>query len=200
MAGGSGISIMVPPNRRLAQAKVNRGRATRRRSSSLSLTTYSRRQRLETGNQRGTRVEEPFRVQTDRVQAARRRHRVAAYLAADPHRGASVLGGKPRRLEGSRGRRRQPEPGVHRSRRHRRAGRQAGPALCAAGRRQLAAAAGAIAISNRWRCFRSRRGRRRRLVPRLFATDRVGAAVVMEYLQPHIILRKALIPGRGMSA
>ncbi len=36
------------------------------------------------------------------------------------------------------------------------------------------------------------------LVPRLFATDRVGAAVVMEYLKPHIILRKALAQGRHL--
>jgi 5-methylthioribose kinase len=36
------------------------------------------------------------------------------------------------------------------------------------------------------------------LVPRLFATDRVGAAIVMEYLQPHIILRKALLQGRRL--
>ncbi|MDB5392984.1 MAG: S-methyl-5-thioribose kinase [Rhodospirillales bacterium] len=36
------------------------------------------------------------------------------------------------------------------------------------------------------------------LVPRLFATDRVGAAIVMEYLQPHIILRKALMQGRKL--
>jgi len=35
-------------------------------------------------------------------------------------------------------------------------------------------------------------------VPRLFATDRVGAAVVMEYLQPHVILRKALLQGRHL--
>ncbi len=36
------------------------------------------------------------------------------------------------------------------------------------------------------------------LVPRLFATDRVGAAVVMEYLSPHLILRKALLQGRDL--
>ena len=36
------------------------------------------------------------------------------------------------------------------------------------------------------------------LVPRLFATDRVGAAIVMEYLTPHIILRKALMQGRAL--
>jgi 5-methylthioribose kinase len=36
------------------------------------------------------------------------------------------------------------------------------------------------------------------LVPRLFATDRIGAAIVMEYLQPHIILRKALMQGRRL--
>ncbi len=36
------------------------------------------------------------------------------------------------------------------------------------------------------------------LVPRLFAIDRVGAAIVMEYLEPHIILRKALIQGRDL--
>ena len=36
------------------------------------------------------------------------------------------------------------------------------------------------------------------LVPRLFATDRVGAAIVMEYLQPHIVLRKALLQGRKL--
>ncbi len=35
-------------------------------------------------------------------------------------------------------------------------------------------------------------------VPRLIATDRVGAAIVMEYLEPHIILRKALIQGRAL--
>ncbi len=34
------------------------------------------------------------------------------------------------------------------------------------------------------------------LAPRLFAIDRVGAAIVMEHFQPHIILRKALIRGR----
>lgn len=33
------------------------------------------------------------------------------------------------------------------------------------------------------------------LTPRLYATDRTGAAIVMEYLSPHIILRKALIRG-----
>ena len=37
-----------------------------------------------------------------------------------------------------------------------------------------------------------------RLVPRLYATDRVGAAIVMEYLHPHIILRKALVQGRRL--
>ena len=36
------------------------------------------------------------------------------------------------------------------------------------------------------------------LVPKLFAIDRVGAAIVMEYLTPHIILRKALIQGRDL--
>lgn len=36
------------------------------------------------------------------------------------------------------------------------------------------------------------------LVPRLFATDRVGAAIVMEYLRPHIVLRKALLQGRKL--
>ena len=36
------------------------------------------------------------------------------------------------------------------------------------------------------------------LVPRIFATDRVGAAIVMEYLTPHIILRKALKEGRAL--
>jgi 5-methylthioribose kinase len=34
------------------------------------------------------------------------------------------------------------------------------------------------------------------MTPRLHATDRVGAAIVMEYLHPHIILRKALIRGQ----
>jgi 5-methylthioribose kinase len=33
------------------------------------------------------------------------------------------------------------------------------------------------------------------MTPRLLATDRVGAAIVMEYLTPHVILRKALIRG-----
>ena len=36
------------------------------------------------------------------------------------------------------------------------------------------------------------------LTPRLYAIDRVGAAIVMEYLTPHIILRKALIQGRRL--
>jgi len=36
------------------------------------------------------------------------------------------------------------------------------------------------------------------LVPQLLAVDRVGAAIVMEYLNPHIILRKALIRGRRL--
>jgi 5-methylthioribose kinase len=36
------------------------------------------------------------------------------------------------------------------------------------------------------------------LVPRLFATDRVGAAIVMEYLKPHVVLRKALMQGRKL--
>ncbi len=36
------------------------------------------------------------------------------------------------------------------------------------------------------------------LTPRLYATDRVGAAIVMEYLTPHVILRKALIQGRRL--
>jgi len=35
-------------------------------------------------------------------------------------------------------------------------------------------------------------------VPRIFAADRVGAAIVMEYLSPHIILRKALIGGQRL--
>ena len=34
------------------------------------------------------------------------------------------------------------------------------------------------------------------LTPRLYVTDRVRAAIVMEYLTPHVILRKALIAGR----
>jgi 5-methylthioribose kinase len=33
------------------------------------------------------------------------------------------------------------------------------------------------------------------MTPRLFAVDQVGAAIVMEYLTPHVILRKALIRG-----
>jgi 5-methylthioribose kinase len=36
------------------------------------------------------------------------------------------------------------------------------------------------------------------LTPRLYAIDRVGAVIVMEYLQPHIILRKALIKGQAL--
>ncbi len=36
------------------------------------------------------------------------------------------------------------------------------------------------------------------LVPRLFAIDRVGAVIVMEYLKPHIVLRKALLQGRRL--
>jgi len=36
------------------------------------------------------------------------------------------------------------------------------------------------------------------MAPRLYATDRVGAAIVMEYLTPHIILRKALIRGQTL--
>ncbi len=36
------------------------------------------------------------------------------------------------------------------------------------------------------------------LTPRLYATDRVGAAIVMEYLTPHVILRKALIKGQAL--
>ena len=36
------------------------------------------------------------------------------------------------------------------------------------------------------------------LVPKLFAVDRVGAVIVMEYLQPHIIMRKALLQGRQL--
>lgn len=35
-------------------------------------------------------------------------------------------------------------------------------------------------------------------VPRIFAADRTGAAITMEYLSPHIILRKALIRGRRL--
>ena len=35
-------------------------------------------------------------------------------------------------------------------------------------------------------------------VPRLYATDKVGAAIAMEYLSPHVILRKALIKGRRL--
>jgi 5-methylthioribose kinase len=38
------------------------------------------------------------------------------------------------------------------------------------------------------------------LVPRLHAIDRVGAAIVMEHLSPHIILRKALIRGDHLPA
>jgi 5-methylthioribose kinase len=38
------------------------------------------------------------------------------------------------------------------------------------------------------------------LTPRLHATDRTGAAIVMEYLSPHIILRKALIRGDHLPA
>jgi 5-methylthioribose kinase len=34
------------------------------------------------------------------------------------------------------------------------------------------------------------------LTPGLYTTDRVRAAIVMEYLAPHVILRKALIAGR----
>ncbi len=36
------------------------------------------------------------------------------------------------------------------------------------------------------------------LVPKLFAVDRVGAAIVMEFLRPHIILRKALLKGQAL--
>ena len=36
------------------------------------------------------------------------------------------------------------------------------------------------------------------LVPRLYAIDRVGAAIVMEFLHPHVILRKALMQGRAL--
>jgi 5-methylthioribose kinase len=36
------------------------------------------------------------------------------------------------------------------------------------------------------------------LTPKLYATDRIGAAIVMEYLHPHIILRKALIKGQAL--
>ena len=36
------------------------------------------------------------------------------------------------------------------------------------------------------------------LTPRLYATDRVGAVIVMEYLTPHVILRKALIRGQAL--
>lgn len=36
------------------------------------------------------------------------------------------------------------------------------------------------------------------LVPQLLATDKVGAAIVMEYLKPHVVLRKALMQGRRL--
>jgi len=35
-------------------------------------------------------------------------------------------------------------------------------------------------------------------VPRIYAADRTGAAITMEYLSPHVILRKALIAGRRL--
>ena len=35
-------------------------------------------------------------------------------------------------------------------------------------------------------------------VPRMLGVDRVGAAITMEYLTPHVILRKALIAGRRL--
>ncbi|HLG88130.1 MAG TPA: S-methyl-5-thioribose kinase [Alphaproteobacteria bacterium] len=35
-------------------------------------------------------------------------------------------------------------------------------------------------------------------VPRIYAADKTGAAITMEYLTPHVILRKALIAGRRL--
>jgi 5-methylthioribose kinase len=139
-------------------------------------------------------VEEPFRVQTDQYKPLDE-HRVAAYLAPISVV-AEVLGGEPGGwrvrevgdgnlnlvfiVEGPRG-------GV--------VVKQALPYMRLVGEawplplersyfESLALTEQARAIP--------------RLVPRLFATDRIGAAIVMEYLEPHIILRKALIQGRDL--
>jgi 5-methylthioribose kinase len=139
-------------------------------------------------------VEEPFRVQTDQYKPLDE-HRVAAYLAPISVV-AEVLGGEPGGwrvrevgdgnlnlvfiVEGPRG-------GV--------VVKQALPYM------RLVGEAWPLPLERSYFESLALLEQARAIpgsVPRLFATDRIGAAIVMEYLEPHVILRKALIQGRDL--
>ena len=98
-------------------------------------------------------------------------------------------------LESARSRRRQPQSGLHRRGRRRWRRGQAGAALRAARRRQLAAAAEAFLLRISRADPPEGAGA---VVPEIFHFDEAQALIVMEYLSPHIILRKALIEGRQL--
>ena len=97
------------------------------------------------------------------------------------------------RLAGRRGRRRQPQPRLHRRRAGRRPLRQAGAALRPGRRRRLAAAAGTGLLRA------PRRGGARSPRPDAGAANRHYDPqlylIVMERLSPHIIMRRGMIDG-----
>ena len=123
---------------------------------------------------------------------------LAPYLAGIPAL-AAILGGGPEGLAHPGGRRRQSQPRVHRQGTRGRRRRQAGAALCAAGRRELAAAAVALALRTSG-AHRSRPGWRPGWCRPCCITMRRLALIAMELLEPHIIMRKGLVAGDALSA